>query len=217
MAVSTVILALRPDHNDQAKLWLPLVRRTRSPHQGAWALPGGWVGIQESLSDAAARTLDETTGLRPSYLEQLYTFGHPDRTRDGRVISITYSALVRSDEAAQAVESENVRWFVTDQLPDLAFDHDKIIEYALWRLRNKVEYADVAFYFLGDTFSLSQLREVYEVILQRRLDPANFRRRVEATGTIVPTSQHLTGGRHRPPRLYRTNHQPNVTAAGPVS
>jgi 8-oxo-dGTP diphosphatase len=219
VAVSTVILSMRSDETGSS-LWLPLVRRVTEPFRDHWALPGGWVAADESLSDAAARTLVETTGLRPSYLEQLYTFGHPDRSPDGRVVSIVYSALVREDEAREAEESDNVRWFCADDVPRLAFDHNEIVDYALWRLRNKVEYAHVAFYFLGETFSLSQLRDVYECILQRQLDPANFRRRVEATGTIVPTDERLVGGRHRPPRLYRTNHSPDFpdpTAVGPRS
>lgn len=217
VAVSTVIFSLRAE-SDHLALWIPLVRRNRAPFAGTWALPGGWVGDSESLSDAARRTLQETTGLRPSYLEQLYTFGHPDRSPaspDGRVVSVVYSALVRTDQAAEAHEDENVRWFCVDDLPELAFDHAEILEYALWRLRNKIEYAHVAFFFLGDTFSLSQLREVYEAILQRRLDPANFRRRVEATGTIVPTEARLTGGRHRPPRLYTTTFVTDPRTTGP--
>lgn len=217
VAVSTVILAVRPDPDGKIGIWLPLVRRTRDPYKDLWALPGGLVAQQESLSDAAARTLAETTALRPSYLEQLYTFGHPDRSPGDRVVSVVYSALLRSHEAAEAQESENVKWFSADDLPKLAFDHNEIVDYALWRLRNKVEYAHVAFYFLGETFSLSQLREVYEVILHKRLDPANFRRHVEATGTIVPTTERLTGGKHRPPRLYKTTHIPQQMAVGPAS
>lgn len=206
IAVSTVIFAVRPDDADRLCVWLPLVRRTRSPHEGQWALPGGWVGMDESLEAAAGRTLRETTGLSPSYLEQLYTFGHPERSAaadDGRVVSVVYTALVRSHEAALAEEGDNVRWFCVDSLPALAFDHADIVEYALWRLRNKVNYAEIAFFFLEDTFSLSQLREVYEAILSKKLDPANFRRRVEASGSIVATKQRLRGGRHRPPLLYR--------------
>ncbi len=216
VAVSTVILAMR-NKSDAMCLSLPLVKRTRDPHRGQWALPGGWVGNSESLEGAASRTLRETTGLRPNYLEQLYTFGQPQRStasNDGRVISVVYSALVRSNEAD---EGENVQWFDVNEIPDLAFDHNEIVEYALWRLRNKIEYAHVAFFFLGDTFSLSQLREVFEVILGKKLDPANFRRRVEATGTIVPTTQRLEGGRHRPPRLYRSAPSVDPQSAGPAA
>lgn len=204
LAVSTVIFSLHPAPSSLPELWIPLVRRTREPHLGDWALPGGWVCEDESLEAAAARTLVETTSLRPSYLEQLYTFGDPNRSSEGRVISVVYNALVRSDQAQATQESENVRWHRADSLPRLAFDHNQIVEYALWRLRNKIEYAHVAFFFLGETFTLSQLREVYEAILQRRLDPANFRRQIEASGTIVATDQMAKGGAHRPARLYRT-------------
>lgn len=223
VAVSTVIFALRPSSTssieERPALWLPLVRRTRSPYEGRWALPGGWVGGHESLSDAGRRTLAETTGLRPSYLEQLYTFGRPDRSPGERVISTIYTALVRSHEVAQTHETENVGWFEADpeHLPSLAFDHAEIVDYALWRLRTKVEYADVALHFLGERFTLAQLREVYEAILGRPLDPANFRRRVEASGSIVATEEHLTGGRHRPPRLYRPDATTDGRAVGPAA
>lgn len=227
VAVSTLIFALQSpahsspgDHSSAKKLYIPLVRRIRAPHKNRWALPGGWVQPDEALNKAAARTLSETTRLEPSYLEQLYTFGRPNRSPGQRVISIVYSALVRDEEADQAgaaIDDENVGWFCIDDLPQLAFDHQEIVEYGLWRLRNKVEYAHVAVHFIGETFSLSQLREVYEAILQKRLDPANFRRKVEATGTIVPTSERLTGGRHRPPRLYRVADDHHQQAIGPVA
>ncbi len=217
VAVSAVIFALRPTAEGSLALALPLVRRTRAPHEGKWALPGGWVGESESLSDAASRTLAETTGLHTSYLEQLYTFGQPTRSSDGRVVSVIYTALVSNDAIDAPEDDSNVRWFVADELPRLAFDHNEIVDYALWRLRNKIEYAHVAFHFLGETFSLSQLREVYEAILQRQLDPANFRRQIEASGTIVPTDKRLTGGRHRPPRLYRCEINSDPRSSGPLA
>ncbi|WP_442907513.1 NUDIX hydrolase [Kineococcus sp. G2] len=203
VAVSTVIFALLPDRNGDRRVHLPLVRRTRDPFAGQWALPGGWVRGDESLSDAGRRTLAETTGLRPSYLEQLYTFGRPDRSPGQRVVSVVYSALVRSHLAAAAAEGENVRWTAADDCTGLAFDHDEIVRYALWRLRTKVQHAHVALHLLPERFSLAELREVHEAILQRPLDPANFRRQVEHSGTIVPTGERQTGGRHRPPKLYR--------------
>lgn len=206
LAVSTVIFALRPDAaSGLMTLWLPLVRRTRDPHRGQWALPGGWLPDDEELAAAAARTLRETTRLTPTYLEQLYTFGAVDRSPGRRVISIVYWALVKSDEAAQVTVGENVQWFPADALPQLAFDHNRIVEYALWRLRTKVEYARIAHSFLGEKFTLAQLREVHEAVLQRPLDPANFRRSIEASGSVVETGEFLSGTRHRPPRLYRYN------------
>ncbi|WP_241980139.1 NUDIX hydrolase [Cryobacterium glaciale] len=204
LAVSTVIFALRPDDESRLMtLWLPLVRRTRDPFLGLWALPGGWLPADEELASAAARTLRETTDLSPRYLEQLYTFGDIDRSPGVRVVSVVYWALVRSEVAERASVGENVRWFAADSLPLLAFDHNRVVEYALWRLRTKVEYARIAHAFLGDTFTLAQLREVHEAVLQKALDPANFRRSMEASGSVISTNQHVAGARHRPARLYR--------------
>ena len=206
LAVSTVIFALRPDaESDFKTLWLPLVRRTREPFLDQWALPGGGLPADEELATAAARALRETTGLTPKYLEQLYTFGDPGRSAGGRVVSVVYWALVESAEADLAVVGENVRWFPADRLSRLAFDHNRIVEYALWRLRTKVEYSRIAHAFLGETFTLSQLRDVHEAVLQKSIDPANFRRTIEASGSIADTGERVAGTRHRPPRLYRYN------------
>ena len=216
LAVSTVIFALRPaSETESAALWIPLVRRITEPFENRWAIPGGWVRGEESLSDAASRNLLETTALQPSYLEQLYAFGDVDRSPTGRVVSIAYWALVRAEQAARAAEGENVRWFPADDLPELAFDHNAIVEYALWRLRTKLEYSRIALAFLGETFTLTDLREVHEAVLQRPLDPANFRRQVE--GSLVPTGHVVTGGRHRPPRLYRYNETVELVDNGPLN
>ncbi|HEY0258511.1 MAG TPA: NUDIX domain-containing protein [Lacisediminihabitans sp.] len=218
LAVSTVIFALRNDGEaGAASLRLPLVRRIREPFDGCWALPGGPIEAEESLAAAAGRNLLETTGLEPNYLEQLYAFGDTDRSPGERVISIVYWALVRSDEASLAAEGENVRWFAADELPELAFDHNQIVDYALWRLRTKMEYSRIAHAFLGETFTLAELRQVHEAVLRRPIDPANFRRQVEGSKAIIATEQRLTGGRHRPPRLYRYNTSVEFTDNGPLA
>jgi 8-oxo-dGTP diphosphatase len=218
LAVSTVIFALRPSGVGEGMvLSIPLVRRTREPFDGRWALPGGWADDAESLADTAARKLFETTELAPSYLEQLYAFGDLGRSPSGRVVSIVYWALVREELAEQAAEGVNVRWFGADELPGLAFDHNRIVEYALWRLRNKLEYSRIAHAFLGETFTLSQLRQVHEVVLRKPIDPANFRRQVESSRGIVATDQHVTGGRHRPPRLYRYDTTVELADNGPLA
>jgi 8-oxo-dGTP diphosphatase len=204
LAISTVIFALRPSESSgRPTLWLPLVRRIREPFKDRWALPGGPLTQAESLQDAAGRNLRETTGLAPKYLEQLYAFGGLHRSPSQRVVSIVYWALVQATEAAEAEESENVRWFRADRLGQLAFDHNEIVDYALWRLRNKMEYGSIAYHLLGETFTLAQVREVYEAVLDRALDPANFRRQLKAAPQIEPTGDYLQGGKHRPPRLYR--------------
>ncbi|PSL39936.1 8-oxo-dGTP diphosphatase [Labedella gwakjiensis] len=208
LAVSTVIFALRSDDgvgsdSEDPTIWLPLVRRIREPHDGRWALPGGPLASHEGLAEAAARSLSETTGLTPRYLEQLYAFGDVDRSPGDRVVSIVYWALVDGAEAKRAHVGQNVRWFPADRLPRLAFDHNAIVDYALWRLRTKVEYSDIARALLGETFTLSELRTVHEAVLQRRLDPANFRRQVDAHGRLEATGDSRRSGAHRPARLYR--------------
>jgi ADP-ribose pyrophosphatase YjhB (NUDIX family) len=223
VAVSTVIFTLRRAPSaERADVVLPLVRRTRDPFETRWALPGGWLDAAEGLDAAASRTLAETTGLAPSYLEQLYAFGDVGRSPT-RVVSIVYWALLRSDEVdAQLAEHvtrgdapENVSWFDAASLPQLAFDHNQIVDYALWRLRNKVGYSRIAHGLLPAEFSLAELREVYESILGRRLDPANFRRQAEASGTLIPTDEFRTGS-HRPARLYRYNRDVELAERGPL-
>jgi 8-oxo-dGTP diphosphatase len=222
VAVSTVILTLRRNANGEAVLALPLVLRTREPFVGQWSLPGGWLTATESPVDAAARTLAQTTGLAPSYLEQLYAFGAVDRSPT-RVVSVVYWALLREDHVdaqsaahlASGRAPENVRWFTLDELPPLAFDHTQIVNYALWRLRNKVGYSRVAHGFLPAEFTLADLREAYETILGKHLDPANFRRQVESTGNLIPTDNFRTGS-HRPARLYRYNTDVELADRGPL-
>ncbi len=222
VAVSTAILTLRRTPDGVPGLAIPLVRRTREPFADRWALPGGWLTVEESPVDAAARTLAETTGLAPSYLEQLYAFGAVDRSPT-RVVSIVYWALLRQDEVtaqsaahrASGRAPENVEWFDVEALPALAFDHAQIIDYALWRLRNKVGYSRVAHGFLPAEFTLADLREAYEAILGRHLDPANFRRQVESAGNLLPTDRFRTGN-HRPARLYRYNTDVELADRGPL-
>lgn len=214
VAVSTVIFSLRREPGAEGpQIMLPLVRRTRDPHEGQWALPGGWLDPAENLEETASRTLAETTGLAPSYLEQLYAFGDVGRS-PSRVVSIVYWALVRED-VSLATQQHNVAWSDATALPELAFDHNHIVDYALWRLRNKVGYSRIAHGFLPDLFSLADLREVYEAILGRRLDPANFRRQVENSATLIPTDEFRTGN-HRPARLYRYNHDVELADRGPL-
>lgn len=205
LAVSTVIFALRPHpETGELTLWLPLVRRIREPYLGLWALPGGPLKGDQDLADSANSTLLRTTGLSPHYLEQLYAFGAVDRSPD-RVVSIVYWALVRPDEDARAKDGENVEWFVADEIGELAFDHNSIVEYALARLRAKITYSPIAYKFLNDEFTLAQLRSVYEAVTCRGLDPANFRRQILAQPGIEATGNYLTGTSHRPPALYRFN------------
>lgn len=206
VGVSVVVFTLQPGDGSAQPLAVLAVRRTRSPYEGLWALPGGWVYEGSSLTEAAKWQLLDKTGLEPDYLEQLYTFGVPDRDPREHRIAVTYFALVKWDE--QAVRAgpgtSDVRWLPVDELPErMAFDNQEIIAYAVRRLRNKVDYAHLAFRFLEPEFTLAQLRAVYQSVLGRDVDAANFRRKVEAAGTVVPTGERQMGVPHRPARLYK--------------
>ena len=206
VGVSVVILALGPRRIDEhrSRLWLPLVRRVRQPFLGDWALPGGDLHADQSLERSAFAALESTTDLHPSYLEQLYTFGGPARSHGGLpMVSIVYWALVGRQEADASEESDNVCWFPEDALPPLAFDHRRIIDYALERLRSKIEYSDVATRLLGPTFTLRQLHGVYEAIIGAHIDLANFRRKMLASGALEDTGRKTAEGRQRPATVYR--------------
>ncbi|MFL6088662.1 MAG: NUDIX hydrolase [Aeromicrobium sp.] len=206
LAVSAVIFALRPHpKTGRLTLWLPLVRRNREPHADLWALPGGPLESEHDLVASARQTLASTAGLDATYLEQLYSFGAADRSGDEteeRTVSVVYWALVPRDQEPAVVDG--VEWFVADDVPRLAFDHNEIVDYALARLRAKITYSPIALAFVGQEFTLADLRTVHEAVLRKSLDPANFRRQVLAGGTVVPTGTHLQGASHRPPALYRS-------------
>lgn len=217
VGVSVVIFSFAPGKAGR-DLQVLLSRRTSAPYAGHWALPGGWVHSGEGLEAAARRHLLTKTGLQPAYLEQLYTFGRPDRDPREHRLAVAYYALVPGAAPAVAGDTpeREARWYPVKSLPaPLAFDNGEIVAYALWRLRNKVSYADVAYRLLPPTFTLTQLREVYEAILDQTLDPTNFRRRVTASGTIVATGVRVAGGAHRPPELFRCTLGPDQLYTGP--
>ncbi len=188
-----------------------LVKRQQTPYRGAWALPGGLVGPEESVDAAVLRELQEETNIGNVYLEQLYTFGEPNRDPRGRVVTVAYYALVNWQQfqlkARQRVSE--AQWFPVRRLPVLAFDHRRIVDYALERLRNKINYTTVGFQLLPRQFTLTELQSSYEVILSQRLDKRNFRRKMLQLGILKGTRQFQANGRQRPARLY-TFAEPNV-------
>lgn len=199
VTVDVVMFTIRDE-----RLQVLLVRRGIPPFAGQWAIPGGFVLEGESLDAAAARELQEETGVRDVYLEQLYTFGDPGRDPRGRVVTVAYFALIRSDqELAAGTDAAEARWWPADAPPPLAFDHDRILAYAIERLRNKLEYTTVGFQLLPERFTLGALQAVYEAVLGRPLDKRNFRRKLELLDILVPLAEHRTAGRARPARLYR--------------
>ncbi len=200
VTVDVVIFTIR---NDALKVLL--IKRAGAPFVGQWALPGGFVGIDEGLEDAASRELREETGVKAAYLEQLFTFGEPKRDPRERVISVAYFALMPSDaiEIKAASDAEGVGWFGIDDVPELAFDHATILDSALQRLSAKLDYSTIAFQLMPETFTMAELRHLYELLSQDPIDKRNFSKRILALKVIEPTGEERRDGPHRPAKLYR--------------
>lgn len=191
----------------ETELEVLLIERKLPPFAGCWALPGGFVHLDESLEQAARRELVEETGLDRVYLEQLYTFGAVDRDPRERVITVAYYALVKPSEyvTRAATDASDARWFPLRQLPRLAFDHQQIVDMASERLKSKLRYQPVGFELLPAKFTLSQLQFLYEVVLERTLDKRNFRKKILALGLLDELDEYGQRDVGRPARLYRFN------------
>ena len=200
LTVDCVIFGL-----DEEDLKVMLVERGGEPFKGKWALPGGFVHVDETLDDAARRELREETGIRDVFLEQLYTFGEVNRDPRERVVSVAYYALVNlSGHAIEATtDAADARWFAIGDTPKLAFDHDAILAVAMARLKAKVRYEPIGFELLPERFTLSQMQRMYEKILGRTLDKRNFRKKVEAMGIVRETGEVERDVAHRAARLFR--------------
>lgn len=194
---------------DDADLKVLLIQRDGDPFKGKWALPGGFVRMEESLEAAVRRELEEETGITELYVEQLYTFGQPKRDPRERVVSVAYYALVKlADHAVRAAsDARNVAWFPVADLPALAFDHEEILEAALMRLKGKIRYEPVGFELLPEKFPLSELQRLYETILEQSLDKRNFRKKILGMGLLADTEEIQQDVAHRAARLYRFDEQ----------
>jgi 8-oxo-dGTP diphosphatase len=186
-------------------LSLLLIERGLPPFKGMWALPGGFVREDESVEEAARRELKEETGLENVYLEQLYTFGEPKRDPRGRVISVSYFALVKPDDHKPIADTDAVKakWCPIAELPSLAFDHAEIISMALKRLKGKIRYEPVGFELLPKLFTLTQLQDIYETILGEQLDKRNFRKKILSFEILKETDRKVETVPYRAPALYR--------------
>jgi len=200
VTVDSVVFGL-----DNEELKILLIRRKLEPFKGAWAIPGGFIQMDESLDDAAKRELLEETGMEQLYLEQLATFGNPDRDPRERVITVAYFAIVNLfDHRVKAdSDAEEAGWFPVEDTPKLAFDHEKILAAALERLQGKIRYQPLVFEFLPEKFTLSQVQRLYETVLCRSLDKRNFRKKIQGTGLVLPLDEYEMDVSHRAARFYR--------------
>jgi len=189
---------------DEGDLKVLLIQRALEPFKGKWALPGGFVRVDETLDAAARRELAEEAGLKDVFLEQLYSFSEVNRDPRERVVSVAYYALVKlaAHETKAATDAADSRWFPISKVPKLAFDHADILATALDRLKGKVRYQPIGFELLPPKFTLSQLQHLYEVVLGAALDKRNFRKKVLGFGLLVPLKETQMVGRHRPAQLF---------------
>ena len=188
---------------DEGELKVLLIERGLEPFKGKWALPGGFVRVEETLAEAARRELEEEAGLKDVFLEQLYTFGAVKRDPRERVVSVAHFALVKMMETKAATDAADARWFPISEIPKLAFDHAEILATALARLKAKVRYEPIGFELLPPKFTLSELQHLYEAVLATDLDKRNFRKKVLGYGLLQPLKEKQAAGRHRPAQLFR--------------
>lgn len=186
-------------------LCVSLIKMKKAPFTGKWAMPGGLVRGDESVDAAARRHLEEKTGVRDVYLEQLATFGEVERDPFGRVVSVAYMALATSEGLLLSTTNEygSVQWFNALHPPQLAYDHTGILKTAVTRLRAKIQYTNIIYGLLPKEFTLTQLQDVYEIVLNFGLDRRNFRKKILSLGIIKKTAKKQKGRKNRPAGLYQ--------------
>lgn len=200
LTVDCVIFGL----DQQTTLKVMLIQRQHPPFQGEWALPGGFVRVGESIDAAALRELQEETGIKDVFLEQLYTFGAVDRDPREQTVTVAYYALVNLSEHPihAATDASDAAWFPINDIPRLAFDHGQILQTAIARLKGKVRYEPIGFELLPKKFTLSQLQKLYETILGQELDKRNFRKKILKMDLLIELAELQTGVAHRAARYY---------------
>lgn len=192
---------------EQGNISVLLIKRKYDPFKGKWAIPGGFVLNDEPLEEAVERELFEETGIKINYLEQLYTFGKPDRDPRGRVVSIAYFGLVRPNafKIYASTDAEQVQWFNINELPELSFDHNDILETAIKRLQGKITYEPIGFELLDEKFPFSDLEKLYTTLLGREIDRRNFRKKIVGLNVLDELDEKVSKGSGRPANLFRFN------------
>ena len=189
----------------QQELKVMLSQRDIPPFKGQWAIPGGFVRIEETLEEAALRELQEETGIHHIFLEQLYTFGDLGRDPRDRTVTVAYYALINlvEQKIQASTDARAAEWFAISNIPQLAFDHNQILQIAIARLRSKIRYEPIGFELLPQNFSLSQLQRLYETVLDRPLDKRNFRKKILGMDLLIDTGKVEHNVAHRAAKLYQ--------------
>lgn len=192
---------------EEGNISVLLIKRKYDPFKGQWAIPGGFVINNESLEEAVERELFEETGIKINYLEQLYTFGKPDRDPRGRVVSIAYFGLVRPNafKLYASTDAEQAQWFNINDLPKLSFDHKEILKTAIERLQGKITYEPIGFELLDKKFPFSDLEKLYTTLLGREIDRRNFRKKIVGLNVLDELDEKVSKGSGRPANLFQFN------------
>lgn len=190
---------------DDSDLKVLLIERGIEPYKGKWAFPGGFVNMDETTEDGAKRELFEEAGLKDVFIEQLYTFSDVDRDPRGRVVSVAYYALVSlgNNTPIAGDDAKNAKWFSIHDVPTLAFDHDKILRMALYRLKGKIRYQPIGFELLPEKFTLGELQHLYEVILETSIDRRNFRKKIQKMDLLIELDEKQQGVAHKAATYYK--------------
>ncbi len=201
LTVDCIIFGL----DTQLELKVMLIQRDIPPFQGQWAIPGGFVRIDETLEQAALRELQEETGIHDVYLEQLYTFGDLERDPRDRTVTVAYYALINliEQQIQASTDAREADWFSLHAIPSLAFDHEQILQKAIARLRSKIRYEPIGFELLPKKFTLTQLQKLYENVLDQDLDKRNFRKKLLSMDLLLDTGELEQGVSHRAAKLYQ--------------
>jgi 8-oxo-dGTP diphosphatase len=192
---------------EEGNISVLLIKRKYEPFIGHWAIPGGFIEDEESLEHAVERELHEETGIKINYLEQLYTFGKPDRDPRGRVVSIAYFGLVRPNafNILASTDAEQAQWFNINELPKLSFDHKEILKTAITRLQGKITYEPIGFELLDKKFPFSDLEKLYTTLLGRAIDRRNFRKKIIGLNVLDELDEKFSKGSGRPANLFQFN------------
>lgn len=194
---------------EEGNISVLLIKRKYEPFKGNWAIPGGFVLQDESLEEAVQRELKEETGIEINYLEQLYTFGDPNRDPRSRVVSVAYFGLIKPSafKVFASTDAEEVQWFNINDIPSLSFDHEEILNLAIQRLQGKITYEPIGFELLDSKFPFSDLEKLYSTLLGRPVDRRNFRKKILNLNILDELDEKISKGSGRPANLFKFNNK----------